>query len=487
LLGKSLLFAIAFLALLNLIGISLFYLAYPGYIDTGEPNIVIHAWRLLEGYEVYPSFESPERTTNLYGPYIFLLTSIFLFVFGPSIFAGKIAAFLAALSCPLVIFFSQKRRGLIASSIALIFFCEIFVINLPVTIWNRPDIFLGVILAVTVWSVNKAEDGSLNLTILLALLMLLGGVALDLKIIAGIYFIPIAVVIGFRYGWWTWPIVALGVVFVASLPFFFSTFDFNNYLEWFGYIADKPESSENFYKVLRYALFYVLPPTIFAVVAGFRGFSITERAYYFTFLFVIILIIYPAQKPGAGMYYLFPMVPIAIDLSIRFANKCSNQQATYWLFGTIIACIAIVSFPVEKRFINNLKWGESLSVKTEINTILNDYKGFSIEMGLGDKTDSYKYTFLRPILVFSGNPYTLDSSVVMETSFVGIPLAQSTIDILTSCRTSIWLIPRGEEPFGWINYYGVETYDRNFRTEFKRSYFKKEERKYFDIWICKGL
>lgn len=66
------------------------YLFCPGYVDTGEPNIVALAWRLLDGNLVYLPIDDAARITNIYGPYLYLIHAAVLGLFGGSVMIGKL-------------------------------------------------------------------------------------------------------------------------------------------------------------------------------------------------------------------------------------------------------------------------------------------------------------------------------------------------------------------------------------------------------------
>jgi hypothetical protein len=116
-----------------------------------------------------------------------------------------------------------------------------------------------------------------------------------------------------------------------------------------------------------------------------------------------------------------------------------------------------------------------------------DNLGKSIEIGIGESNESYRRTYQRTRLVFNGHPYSLDTSILLDTTAWGIEITSATRALIENCKTDIWLIPVGERPFAWIGYYGKDVYDQAFRDSFNSTYIKSESRKYFDIYRCRGV
>ena len=109
--GLWLLGVVAVLCFANVAAVAIGYLVYPGYVDHGEPSVAMTSWRLLEGFPVYPAFDNPDRTTNLYGPVTYLIHAASFFLAGAGIPVSKAAGLAAALMIPAVVFATHRRRG----------------------------------------------------------------------------------------------------------------------------------------------------------------------------------------------------------------------------------------------------------------------------------------------------------------------------------------------------------------------------------------
>ncbi len=57
--------------------------------------------------------------------------------------------------------------------------------------------------------------------------------------------------------------------------------------------------------------------------------------------------------------------------------------------------------------------------------------------------------------------------------------------MIRGCNTDIWLIPKDEQPFTMIGYYGNRMFRTAFVEAFLNNYEKRESFDYFDVWACK--
>jgi len=286
-------------------------------------------------------------------------------------------------------------------------------------------------------------------------------------------------------------IVTVVIAFsVAALPFMTPLFEFKYLVDLIQLMADKPNSWDGLKKVMRYAAIYVVPASIF-IAFGWQSMSRNERTEVSILsagvVLAMALVLYPAQKPGAGMYYLLPFAPIAIDLAGRgLCAMRTNHKLAIAASLAVAVLMNVVSVPVEKRFVRSLNWQMASAVAEEIAQISEDFKGQKIEIGIGSSNDSYRRTYQRTRLVFAGHPYSLDTSIIIDTTAWGIELSQATLNMIETCQTDIWLIPVGERPYAWYGYYGKDTYGQPFRDSFTRAFQKTESRTYFDIYRCRA-
>lgn len=470
---------------LNVLGLGAAYLFYPGYVDTGEPNIVALAWRLLAGYPVYLPIDDAARITNLYGPYLYLIHAAVFAVLGASVAIGKLPGIAALVLTLVVCALAQRRRGAPMMAFATACTAAVAVMNLPASVWDRPEAFMMLAVALGVWINNEAGRGT---WFRIAGFGLLVGIVIGLKVFAAIYFLPLGLLMLLRDGVRACIATALLAMAITALPFMSPAFELQYLIDLIEVMADKPNSMEGLIKVLRYAGLYVLPPLLF-VAWAWRALPPDERRDVAVlaagFVLAMAAVLYPAQKPGAGMYYLLPFAPLAFDLAARGLARLADMGAAMATAVLICVLINVIAVPAEKRFFRNLDWDRAAGIAAEIEAIAAENPGKTIEIGIGDSFESYVTTFQRTRLVFSGHPYTLDTSIVIDTTAWGIDIKPATLAMIEACGTDIWLVPANERPFDWTGYYGKDVYGLRFRESFHRAYLKTGNREYFDIYRCR--
>lgn len=478
----------AVIAVINVAAICVAYVLYPGYVDTGEPNIVALAWRLLDGNPVYLPIDDETRIANLYGPYLYLIHALVFSIFDGNVAIGKVTAIAALILALIAACISQVTRGKIAVIVMSAGLSAIIVMNLPASIWDRPDAFILLGVALSVWLTNRTDVVQKWQRVVIFGLLI--GFVIGMKIFAAIYFLPFGLLMMYRDGIIACLFTVVIALTVTAIPFMTPLFEFRHMVDLIGVMADKPNSWIGLKKVLRYALVYVLPAAIFLGL-GWKLIPRDDRIEVGILacgtLIAMILVLYPAQKPGAGMHYLLPFAPIVLDIMTRGLQGARARFTwSVTLALVFIILMSAVSIPIEKRFFRMLDWEMASAVAEEIDQISRDYKDHTIEIGIGDSNESYRRTYQRTRLVFSGHPYTLDTAIIIDTTFWGLELSQATLDMIERCQTDIWLIPAGELPYAWYGYYGNDTYGQPFRDSFARAFEKTESRTYFDIYRCRA-
>ncbi|MGB0683270.1 MAG: hypothetical protein ACPGOV_11205 [Magnetovibrionaceae bacterium] len=472
----------------------LVYLVYPGYIDHGEPSVLLLGWRLLDGHQVYPDFEAAERTVNVYGPYSYLVHLPALLAFGDSVLVGKLTSIVTALLfclSPILLF---RGRALWVRALGVTFLSALVLVHTPAPIWNRPDIFMAtcVLLAVAFARWGEGRDPLFHDQAWWATvgIGICAGLAMGFKIHAAVFVAPVALfhVWGrdFRH-WIALPAVMVGV---GLLPFAFDVFSLSGLTAWFGLLASKPFDPGMGMDYLRYnAVSLVLVGAasvlyLFGNGAEKDGWALP--LYLLAILGVMALVVIPAAKPGAGWYYLLPFSALVLDVTERLVWR---KRPAIWALGlSVIGIIGLLvtAVPIQKRFHLSLDVPLSERVAAELASIMADHIGATIEMGLGeDALQGYHNSWQRSRLVLAGHPYSLDAAIMTEVSQFGVTMPPAALAKLAACDPDIWLIPSGEEPFSLIGYYGNPVFTDTWRTAFRTAYQRLESRTFFDVWRCK--
>ena len=485
-----LLVLLAGLVTIDVVWVAGTYLVYPGYLDHGESIVAMTSWRLFQGFAIYPPFDGPDRTMNIYGPVASLMHAAVYALAGQGVASSKAAGLAATLLLPVVVFFTHKPRGFGAALAAAILAAGLILVGIPFTIWNRPDPMMMLLVAVAVWTMRApggSDDGNpgwgKDLVIALS-----GGLAVGLKVHAGLYFMPVVLVHCWGRGLRPFFFIAAVSAAVTFAPFLFEPFSLADYLSWFPLVGEKPFSFAVFIKVLRYGLFYLSPVLFFTAALQWANGAVSrvEWVYFLSFLACVAVVVVPASKPGAGWYYMAPFLAISVDMIVRYSSLVTRNK-TFVRAGCAVlaAALLVISVPVQKRFFRALHWQTSEKITLDLNNIIGAYPTKSIQMGVGDSIPGYNTTFYRPLLVFAGHPFTLDVGVMIELSKMRVSLHKGTLRRLETCHTDVWLVPKGERPFALIGYYGNRVFDDTFRNTFMGNYEKQKRFTYFDAWVCK--
>ncbi len=136
-------------------------------------------------------------------------------------------------------------------------------------------------------------------------------------------------------------------------------------------------------------------------------------------------------------------------------------------------------------------------VTHDLESLMATHPGETMEMGYGDLKSyydpQYQLTYYRPVLVFAGNPYTIDAVALFDFQLSGLALPDSTITYLKSCKTRIWLVAKNSPPFSMVTVYtlidarvlpGALLFSDAFREVFFDRYRKQGSSRYFDVWEC---
>lgn len=487
----------AALAALDVVWAGLVYLVYPGYVDHGEPSVALISWRLLDGVAAYPAFDDPGGVANIYGPLTYVVHALVFATLGPSVAAGKWAGVAAAILIPVGVLLSHRRRGWGDAALAAALSAALVAFHLPTTIWNRPDSLLALLVVIAVWTANAAQPGrpEWGKTIVIAVC---GGAAVALKIHGGIYVAPVAVFHCLDRGRGVRSFAAMCAVgaAVAALPFASPLFSAGNYAEWLALLAGKASPPDHLLTMLRFGVVYMVPLALFLVVRarareaagsnGAAGVSVAETGYAAAYGVALVAAAYLGGKPGAGIHYFFPLAAITADMCLRFLPRVGwRPKVQAAALAAFAAVVLIISVPVQKRFYRALHWDRAAAIEAEIGAVVAAYPGRTIEMGVGAKAATYPRTYQKTRLVLAGHPYTVDAGVLTEWSKLGIPLSEVTLAMIRGCSTDVWLIPRGEEPFAMIGYYGNRIFGPAFRDAFLTSYAKDKSFQYLDVWTCR--
>ena len=490
------------LLIVNYIGLLILYATHDNFFDHAEANIASVSWLFERGNPIYHDLESAERYTIPYGPILYIINGFFLNLIKPSIFSAKIGGILAALVTFLLIFLIvQKSIGPQIATFCLAYlslnFISINAYFVASFFWNRSDSFLVMFVALGLLATLRTNP---LLAILVSALAL--GISVNLKIHSILYFLPIYVLLYYRYGLYSTLVSLLGSLILAIVPFVtLPQVSLANYLLWLNEFGVQGISLNILRGNLIWSL-YILAPLIFLWiyfksinVAEFHSFVRQQKPFIFSIAISLIAVLIIGSKQGAGMNHIIPFYPVFSYLFVLTLRsiitvekpktlRLSNQYYCRVYISLILALVTIMALRGalnESRLIT-LSTKYNSEPINEIHTVIKSNPGITIGMGYGDP---YDLTFYRPLLVYSGNPYLIDAVSLMDAEVLGKDVPDATLKALSSCDIQLWLIPKGSLPFQLNNYFNNRSvFSNKFQSTFLKTHQLRAQTKYYDLWFC---
>jgi hypothetical protein len=334
------------------------------------------------------------------------------------------------------------------------------------------------------------------------------GVSVNLKFSSILYFLPLFVLLFSQQGIHATLVSVTGSIIISLLPFGLPQISLHNYIRWIHLVSNHGINIQQLKQNFEWALYLLLPLAIISLqffLTNQQEFSKTikqEQGYLYALLISIAGSIFIASKPGSGIHHLIPIIPLISYLfvillaKINSINKLELGQFPQkkYIINLLLFCVLYLPILISVLINSGMKevlivenfYNPTSEIITDIHGIVKSYPNQTIEMGYGTN-EFYPLTYYRPALVFSGNPYLVDSAALMDMQKSGLDIPFTTLEVLSSCRTKIWLIPKGSPPFQQPSYYPPNT--QLFSDEFKKIFFERyelrEQTRYFDLWSCK--
>ena len=214
-----------------------------------------------------------------------------------------------------------------------------------------------------------------------------------------------------------------------------------------------------------------------------RDLRVGVAALFITFVLVSSV----ASKPGAGNWHLLPFVPITLWLAAQ-SGRAWGKPAQLPPYAVLAwsATVAFLGWTRHDDWVTYLWRNDAAQQAQEVHAIMTSHPTQPVMMGAGQSTygAGYYSTFVRPVLVYAGQPYTFDPAAIMD-----LRKASRPDDICASSRMwgswrdLLMLIPHGEAPFSMANNYGgLPCFPENFRLGFEQDFKKISEGQWFDVW-----
>lgn len=497
--ARAVLVALCALAALHELAQALLYATHGFGGDPYEASIAAVSAAFAHGQPIYPDPAAPLWYVQIgYGPVIYVLQRLSLGAFGPSIAACKlpgVLSFAVTLGLTLRTYRSRAPGG---SWLAPVAACAVLALAVGrqthMGYSMRTDPELVTCAAAAVWAL---EDRSPPLALRAAIFGLALGLAVNLKLTAVLYFVPMLALGLFEIPFRHMLVSAAVAAVTAVAPFLLPHVSLQNYLYWLGTLKAQgiewPLVPLNFF----WTLYFVMPLAFAAYALRGRLARSSSKpqdrrtlggyVYAASLALALLLLVIVASKPGASIHHLVPLFPALIQAFARAtaAAEHTDVPATVALVFALSLLFSQVPSRVRDWPSELATPGLARALEAELREVVQRHPGRSVEMApaaspLPDRAQ------LRAALVEAGEPYVLDQGTVSDLPTTGAwRLPASMLARIERCAVDVEVVPQGGQPYGFASYYtGAPVFPPAYRAAFEQSYAEVEHLKYYDVYTC---
>lgn len=507
LLGRTFWFVVS-VSLLLVYGAALaFRMWLPVSMDFVEATVVSTAYLALHGHPVYVGLTDPARYSVMYGPLYYLPYSMCLFLLGATFHSLGIALLFLNVALFVVLWFLFRQIvGRSESLVCVAFIAAALMMKSSMTFMIRGDTLLALSVALAIYACSIRPRG-----LAVGIFMFAGAVAVDIKVTAVFYLLVPAYIFWRRQNRIATVTAFCGMILLALAPFALPGISLASYLVWLKEAAHHPLSPWAFGLNAFIAILAIVPSSLLLWqmyrTDAMQATRLIRRHRVGVCLLLISVAgsVITGSKVGAGRYHLDPTFIVCAYLAALLWSRLEGmavQSSSILTYAFVVYAVFLILPAVSEM--QDMWWlcvrsrDNALRVNADLASILANHPGKTIEMGYdGNPADGEPVnglTTYRPLLVMAGNPLTIDVGALLDMQLSGVQIPSSTVEYLRSCRTTIWLIPRGNEPFSLLNGYAKvapeKFRDRHlFTTQFREAFFtnyeKKESSSFYDLWECR--
>ena len=478
-------------------------LRFPGYVDPVEPMVVAASFFAVHGRPVYDMVIS-------YGPLCFLPYGAAMNLFGASVGVLKCVIALANVAFVVLLFLVFRKTFESAAALfatALVLSCCLM--KQDYLFQARGDLFIYVAVALALLA--AVTTGETTAAILMIAAIALG---CGVKVTAALYLAYPVTLLWKAHGTKLLLFVGAASVALSLLPFALSTLVIADYLHWLSVMSHQPRSAREFVGnivttvllaapcLLSYWALHLRDPQAGRRYLRSNWLSLTLLAFSVFAMDVL------ASKIGAGRHHLIPFFVFTAYVCSQMiearppalVGSSRPHFLPVYLWGSLALLLMIteVSELRDVRALTALEAPQAKALSNDVAWILASYPGHKVELGDGfgefDLERTYSPMFAAPQLVFAGGFYSFDPSAQADIEMVHAPMRDSDLHHVTSCESSVWLIPRGQAPFHSVSIYSgmyPDRYDGRllfppfFEKLFLDTYELTASSHFFDIYTCK--
>jgi hypothetical protein len=446
------------------------YLAVDAYIDHIEGTVVVRGWEWLQGAPLYEWQDGAPRFANLYGPLTYIAQVPALVAFGPGIMASKATA-LAALFATITLGAHWFFRGPAMAAVHALFLLVAGLTMLsPTSFWTRADpietllVMAAVVASDSPWTVGLCV-----------------GLAVNFKIHAFLYFLPILLALWQRHGWTALPPVGVAAAAAFVAPFLLPGVSLHDYLATLvQQLAGRPHHVMDQPAMLLGCLVALALPVALPLMR--RNVPREAGIYGLASLATLVLVLYPATFPGAGPYHFLPLLPVLAEARRRL--PIVGVGAEFAVFPMLLIASATTRYSLD-QIAERRPWG---GLADEAVALARRSPVQPAEIGYGDTRPGYEIAQLAKAKLALGGPAPwIDAQILMELRVVDIDGSARWVPYLDNCRVKRWVLPKDEPPFAVRNFFYDDgpLFDARFRAAFQAHYRQTAQSLHFAAWDCR--
>jgi hypothetical protein len=464
------------------------YFSRPGFLDHVEAQVATVAALKLHGGVVYHAFDGTKAYAIGYGPALYAAVATAYRVFGEGLQVAKLPALFAVVGGLSALFATVRtlpggaplawRMVALAVALGLVPFAAQF--------WTRADPLLYGCVAIGLLTTLLSRGWQAGV-----LAGVLIGIAMNLKLHGGVYFLPVLAALCSRHGWGVLVCAALPAIALVGAPFL--PWSIHGAVLWGALKVNAGHgiSFASFIQNLEWAVLFAAP-----AIAAFAwrrntgpAFPREVRFAFFALILGYLLVSTVAAKPGAGNWHLLPLVPATLWLAARCLGPITRPSTGSIPAHVVFAWCGVVAFLGWTRhddWVTYLWRNDAASQASELRAVVEAHRNSPVIMGAGGEVygEGYRATFVRPILAFASQPYSIDPVAIMDLRKAGrADEVCASLRMLGDDPRVLVIIPHGEEPFAMGSYYGAAPcFPESFRTDFSKNFQRIAEGRWFDTW-----
>jgi hypothetical protein len=459
------------------------------YGDHLEGLVASISWLVVHGRPGYPDWRDSGLYGDIYGPLLFWINGAALLI-SPTIAATKLLA-AGALILGIASLWGLSSRAASRWQLRLILAAILVEQLLPyrfTSYWIRSEPFLYLFAALAILA-------GLGRRRRLAMLLvgLLTGLAVDLKIHAMLYMLPVGLLIMARGGNSRERVVLVTVGALAALaafvaPVFADPSVILLYTQYLALAAGHGFSATAIVENLEIAAALAAPPLILWLWR--RPILVKDDLWFAGGLAVATLaIVVLGSKVGALPNYLLPLAPSFFYLTVRtLAASSRRQQAAGTELGLMATTFLIVlacnagSWLLMLQMLPQAPAHNAImeAKRAEFVALISAHP--NAETGVADDA-SYEDTYFAVLQVIHNSMLHIAVPAWMDLREGGISESYA-LRFIQNCTVPAWILPNGV-PFAPVTpYTNGPLFSDEFRAAFAKNYSVIERGAFYTVWSC---